>query len=193
MKITFNKQIRQVVDKIQKQIDDQTKEALERVVDYATVHAQNSFDRFVIEVPSDDPYVWVKRTQLSKTGKTKWSSTISCIGNQVIFIEFGAGVYNYTESEAKIYQRYLGGLDHRGTPRVDDIGNFHLAKWGRSRGSDDLWFYKSQTGRESENAHLVKYNSAGEPIMITHGNRPSRSLFRAVGMAVMRLARGKLK
>lgn len=193
MEVKFNKQVLNVVKNIQNKIDSQTVEALNRVVNYTTEHAQQSFDRFVIEVPSDDPYVWVKNTPIAKLGKTKYTSTISCIGNQVIFIEFGAGVYEYTESEAKLYQKALGGLDHRGTPRVDDIGHYHLAKWGRSRGLDDVWFYKSQTGRESETAHLFRYNLAGEPIMITHGNRPARALYRAVGQAVMRLARGKLK
>lgn len=193
MKIKFNKQVLKIVDNIQKKVDKQSQEALNRVIEYATNHAQLGFDRFVIEVPSDDPYVWVKHTPIEQIGKRRWSSKIICTGNQVVFIEFGAGVYNYTESEVKLYNKYLGGLDHRGTPHVDDIGNYHLAKWGRSRGADDVWFYKSQTGRESENSHLVKYNSVGEPIMITHGNRPARALYRAVGMSVMRLARGKLR
>lgn len=193
MEIKFNKQVLSVIKNIQKKVDSQTEEALTRVVKYTTKSAQNSFDRFVIEVPSDDPYVWVNYTPIEKLGKHKWGSKISCIGNQVIFIEFGAGKYYYTETETKLYQKYLGGLDHRGTPNVDDIGNYHLAQNGRSRGLDDIWFYKSHTGRESETAHLFKYNRAGDPIMITHGNRPARALFRAVGMAVMRLAKGKLK
>ena len=193
MKITFNKQVADVVSNLQKQVDSQAQEALNRVTDYATNHAQTSFDKFVIEVPADDPYVWVKSTPIMRERKRRWTRTIACIGNQVIFIEFGAGKYEYTESEVRLYSRYLGGLDHRGTPNVDDIGHYHLAKWGRSRGLDDLWFYKSDTGRTSETAHLVKYNRAGDPIMITHGNRPARALYRAVGQAVMRLARGVLK
>ena len=185
--IKFNKSVIKVVDKIQKKVDDQTQEALNRMVDYATASAQRTFDNFTIEVPSDDPYVWVISSPLEKKSKRVWGRSIRCIGNQVLFIEFGAGVYFYTEVEARIYQRYLGGLDHKGNVPP------YVPKWGRSRGLDDLWFYKSQTGRESETAHLVKYNRAGEPIMITHGNRPARALYRAVGMAVMRLARGKLK
>ena len=187
--LNFNKQIIKVIDNIQKKVNDQTKEALNRVVNYATTNAQNSFDRFVYEVPADDPYVFVMNTPLIELGTSKYpkySRTIQCVGNQVLFIEFGAGVYYYTDTETRLYQSVMGGLN----PRPSSIAN--IGEYG-FRGKDDVWFYKSKTGRESENAHFVKYNRNGDTIMITHGNRPARALYRGVGMALRRLAGGRLK
>lgn len=184
VKVDFNKQLLKVVKNLQSKVDYQTEEALKRVIEYATTNAQNNYDKFVIEVPADDPYVFVRHDPISKTKETTWTSKIECIGNQVLFIEFGAGIYFYTDVETRMYQDLVGN------PRPSTISN--IGEYG-IRGKDDLWFYKSKTGRESENAHLIKYNRSGEPIMITHGNRPSRSLYRAVGMALRRLAGGKLK
>ena len=193
MQVKFDKSILKVVDKIKQQVDKQTQEALNRVVEYATTNAQNAFDRFVFEVPADDPFVFVVNTPMVQLGKRTWSRTITCVGNQVLFIEFGAGVYYYTGStETRLYQKYLGGLPDRPSS-IDEIGHYHLTRYPQSRGKDDTWFYKSQTGRESENAHLIKFNKNGEPIMKTHGNRPARALYRGVGLAVRKLAGGRLK
>ena len=189
MEIKFDRQVLKVIKNLKKQFETKSKDVVNQVVEYATINAQNSFDKFYDEVPADDPYVFVTNTSLAKVGNN-YERTIRCVGNQVLFIEFGAGQYYYTEAETRLYDKYLGGLDHRGKPKVYDIGHYG---GGNSRGQDDLWFYKSQTGRESENAHYVKENRNGEPIMITHGNRPARALYRAVGMAVRRLAEGKLK
>ena len=193
LKVKFNKKVLGVVNNIQNQVDKQTQEALKLMVDSATKNAQKSFDRFVIEVPSDDPYVRVSHTPIENIGKTRWKSTISCVGNQVIFIEFGAGVWYYNETAVRLYEKYLGGLNHRGTPKVDDIGHYHLAKGSHSRGLDDWWIYLSTTGRTAKGDERWGMNSRGEFKIKTHGNRPARALYRAVGMAVTRLARGKLK
>lgn len=187
VKISFNRQVLRVVKKIQNDVEKMTREALNRVVDYATTNTQNSFDRFVFEVPSDDPFVFVQNTPIVEYRKGLFSRSIKCTGNQVLFIEFGAGIYFYTETETKLYQNTLGGLNPR-PPMIYNIGEY-----GKGRGKDDLWFYKSKTGRESENASLYKYNKNNEPIMITHGNRPARALYRGVGLALRRLAGGRLK
>lgn len=188
MQIKFSKQILKVVKKMQKQVDDLTKEALNRVVSYATNSAQNSFDKFYDEVPADDPFVFVSNTPITQYKDHAWSRKINCVGNQVLFIEFGAGVYYYTgDVEARLYSKYLGNLPTRPS-MIYEIGGY-----GQHRGRDDVWFYKSQTGRESENAYYVKTNRQGQSIMITHGNRPARALYRGVGLAVRRLAEGRLK
>ena len=163
----------------------QAKELVEREIEKIPQQAQNNYDNFIIEVPADDPYVDVY-THTNKT-KDKTELTIQCRGTQVIFIEFGAGIYYYTEKELQLYKNYMQGVNPRGNPKVDEIGFYHNSVGEMSRGQDDLWAYKSQTGRTSENAHLLRYNRAGEPIMITHGNRPSRSLYRACGMAKKRI------
>jgi len=164
----------------------QTKELVDREIEKIPVHAQRNYNKFVIEVPADDPYVNVYSSFTKTPDKT--TLQIDCRGRQVLFIEFGAGIYYYTETELSLYKPYMAGVSDRGNPRVDDIGHYSLAIGGRSRGMDDYWFYKSETGRESKNAHLVKYTKKdGAPIMITHGNRPSRSLYRATGMAKRRI------
>lgn len=187
IKVKFNKSVLKVVDKIKKQVDTQTQEALNRVVEYATTNTQNSFDRFYDEVPADDPFVIVKNTPLVQLNKHTWSRNIKCMGNQVLFIEFGAGITYYTDVEARMYSKYLGYMNDRPN------GVYNIGEYGKGFGKDDVWFYKSQTGRESENAHLVKYTKGGSPIMVTHGNRPARALYRGVGLAIRKLAGGKLK
>lgn len=157
----------------------QAKELVEREIEKIPNQAQNNYDKFIIEVPADDPYVDVY-SNITKT-KTLTTLEIKCIGSQVLFIEFGAGQYFYTEAELTLYKKEIPQIRPR-PPKIKGIGEY-----GKGRGKDDIWFYKSQTGRTSENAHLVKYNKSGEPIMITHGNRPSRSLYRAVGMAMRRI------
>lgn len=177
----------QIIDWLTKEVKIRTEKALNNVVDYATNQAQNGFDRFTFEVPSDDPFVFVYSSPMAQTKKYEYSRTIKCVGNQVLFIEFGAGKYYYTgDTEARLYQSVLPiNLRPSG---IYDIGNY-----GKGRGKDDVWFYKSQTGRESENASLFRQNRNGEAIMITHGNRPARALYRAVGMAIRRLKGGKFK
>jgi len=183
MKITISP-YKAIINKYLKQVDKIAKKSLDSVVEYATRQAQNTFDRFVFEVPSDDPYVWVVNTPITKS-KTTYSRKITARGNQALFIEFGAGVYYYTNVETRLYQQYI--------PNDRPSGVYGIGEYGQQRGKDDVWFYKSRTGRESENAHLFKYNRRGEPIMITHGNRPARALYRGVGMALRRLQGGRFK
>ena len=114
-----------------------------------------------------------------------YSRSISATGNQVLFIEFGAGKYFYTDTATRMFK---GVMPNDRPSSIFDIGGY-----GQHRGLDDVWFYKSQTGRESENAHWVKNNRNNEPIMITHGNRPARAMYLAVGMAIRRLLGGRLK
>lgn len=157
----------------------QAKELVEREIEKIPEQAQRNYDKFIIEVPADDPYVDVYKS-ISKTAELT-TLKIDCRGTQVLFIEFGAGIHYYSETELALYKPYMEGVK----PRPSSISN--IGEYGRGRGKDDIWFYKSQTGRESENAHIVRHNKKGEPIMITHGNRPSRSLYRAVGMAKRRI------
>lgn len=166
------------------------------------IQAQTNYDRFQIEVPADDPRVDV--LSYFKQDKDLSTMTINCVGNQVLFIEFGAGQYYYTEKETILFKNDLSipnrpvgiapigkysSLVHRDRPTGMDLNtwNWTMNYMPISRGRDEFWFYKSRTGRTSENAHLVKYNKSGNPIMITRGNRPSRSLYRAVGMAMRRI------
>ena len=169
-----------------KKIDELTKNALNKVVEYATNQAQRSYERFMIEIPADDPYIFVVNTPLVQNNTT-YSRSIKAVGNQVLFVEFGAGKY-YNTNPSNITHLYQGFMPNDRPSTIYDIGGY-----GKHRGLDDVWFYKSQNGRESENAHLIKYNRNGDPIMITHGNRPARALYLGVGNAIRRLLGGKLK
>lgn len=157
----------------------QAKEFVEREIEKIPEQAQRNYDKFIPEVPADDPYVGVYKT-LNKT-KDFTTIQVDCRGTQVLFIEFGTGIHYYTERELRLYKPYLNI-----NPRPSMIKG--IGEYGRGHGKDDIWFYRSDTGRESKNAHLFKYTkNGGNPIMITHGNRPSRSLYRAVGMAKKRI------
>lgn len=187
MKVVIDNKISDLVKRLEKKVDEATTNTVNKVTDYVVRNAQAGFDRFMIEVPADDPIVDVFSTSLLKED-TKYSRTIECRGDQVLFIEFGAGKYYYTgDTETRLYQGVIPNIK----PRPNSI--LDIGEYGSGRGKDDVWFYKSDTGRESENAHLVKYNRNGDPIMITHGNRPARALYRAIGMAMRRLLGGKLK
>lgn len=186
MKVSLSQNIDKYIQGLQKKVDDLAKNSLNNVVDYASKQAEIGFERFMIEVPADDPIVFVTNTPLMNEGKNKYYREIKCVGNQVLFIEFGAGIHFYTETELRLYQNVMP-INPRPT------GLYNIGEYGQGRGKDDVWFYKSETGRESENAHWVRSNRNGDPIMVTHGNRPARVLYRSVGMAMRRLLGGKFK
>ena len=135
-------------------------------------------------MPADDPNVVVRRTKISDH-----SYTIDCVGNQVLFIEFGAGRHEYTRT------RTVGIVDEKETelaPRP--AGITHIGGYGQRKGNDDYWFYNSVSGRESDNNRYVRTSKAGLQAMITIGIRPHRALWRARNVALKKLYRrlGKL-
>ena len=167
--MTFSQQVSNLINKLKGDVQKIPNIVVEAVSKDMAQTAQRHFNTDLNDVGADDPYVVVSR---SVNGN---SAEVRCTGNQVLFIEFGAGKYYYTgDTEVRLYQGVIPNIKPRPST-IDDIGHYHLARWGRSRGLDDLWFYKSDTGRESENAHLIKYNRNGDPIMLTHGNRPARA------------------
>lgn len=175
----------EIIEYINKLLDERTKKALDGVVEYATKQAQVGFERFAIETPADDPIVFVINTPTTKYSKTGYTRQIECVGNQVLFMEFGGGLYYYTDVETRLYQNIIP-IEPR------PVGIVDIGTYGRGFGSDDYWFYTSKNGRESETSQYVKATNTGYT-MITHGNRPARALYRAVGMAIRRLKGGKLK
>lgn len=185
MKISFDVNIDEYVKSLEKKVKDFTTTTLNKLVDTATKYAQQGYDRFVPEVASDDPYVFVFNSPITQEGNYKYSREIRCVGNQVLFIEFGAGLPYYTETELRLYQNILPI-----NPRPNGI--HEIGTYGDGRGMDGTWFYKSYNGRESETTHWIKDNLSGEAIMLTHGSRPARALYRGVGMAVRKLIGGKL-
>ena len=99
---------KQIIKNFEKKIDERAKQYLNNVVDYATKQAQNSFDRFMYEIPADDPIIDVFNTHLTKINKTIYSRTIEARGSQVLFAEFGAGKWYYTDVETRLYEKVVG-------------------------------------------------------------------------------------
>jgi len=177
----------EIIKHIDRFVKENTKKHLNDVVDYATKSAQLNYDRFcAFELPTDYPVIWVENTPIRQHTDYFFSRTITAIGTSksLLFAEFGAGKYFYTEVETRLYHDII--------PNDRPIGVSGIGEYG-VRGKDDYWFYKSETGREAKGTYVVRHNKAGNPIMITHGNRPARALYRGVGMAVRRLLGGKLK
>ena len=58
--------------------------------------------------------------------KTEYSPTIECRGDQVLFIEFGAGKTFYTETELRLYQNVIPNFNPipKGKKGDDDIGEY---------------------------------------------------------------------
>ena len=118
----------------------QAKEVVEREIEKIPIQAQNNYDKFIIEVPADDPFVDVF-SNMSKD-KDKTTLKVDCRGTQVLFIEFGAGQYYYTESELQLYKNEIPRI----RPRPKAIKN--IGEYGKGRGKDDVWYSHAPRHRE---------------------------------------------
>lgn len=145
--------------------------------------ARLHFNRAVKEVPADNPYVVVSS---STNGK---SATISCSGEQVLFIEFGAGITHSTRTSTVLTDSENRQIEYASRP----AGIVGIGEYGHHRGKDDSWVYLSTTGRESQNATHWGMNSRGEFKMNTSGIRPVRALYHAIGSGVKKLTTKKIR
>ena len=82
---------------------------------------------------------------------------ISAVGNSVLFIEFGTGVY-HPETH----------------PKANELG-FPRGVFGQGKGSHDSWTYYGEAGSSGE---LVRKSDKGD-VMRTHGNPPARAMYDA--------------
>ena len=196
MKVVIDNKISDLVKRLEKKVDEVTKQTLNSYVDYASNLAQRGFDRFAFEASTDYPSVLVNSTPLRKDDDI-YSRTIECRGDQVLFIEFGVGLMKYTDIETRLYEGIL--KDEHGMPissrpsSIDEIGTY-----GKGYGSQDFWVRPSVDGIP-RNADEMPVAIRGNPtqsrtdVVWTKGHRPARALYRAVGMAMRRLLGGKLK
>lgn len=147
--------------------------------------ARSNFNRARFEVPADNPNVTVIRTKSSPT-----SAIVSCYGDQVLFIEFGAGVSHATETSTMLQEGAIETAPRKAgvTPPMYNIGGY-----GKHKGLDDSWVYLSITGRESLHSHRYGMNRRGEFRMFTSGIRPVRALWRARNNAIKRLRNPRIK
>lgn len=145
--------------------------------------ARLHFNRAVKEVPADNPYVVVSSNTNGK------SATIYCLGEQVLFIEFGAGIKYSTHTSTVLTDSENHQVEYASRP----AGIVGIGEYGQGRGKDDSWKYLSRTGRESLHSHIYSQKASGETLMITSGIRPVRALYLAVNSGVKKITTKKLR
>ena len=158
--------------------------------------AQRNFDNFIPEVSADYPEV---RVFVNK--ETSKSYEIECVGNQVLFIEFGTGVLNASYYQTSLKPSWSGYSDSYiskeipsyGFKFVDDYltevaprptGIVNLGEYGKGQGMNDYWIYK---GFRTSNTSEVFMKKPKKNLIITKGNRPARALYRAISTAIRRI------
>lgn len=194
----IEKWCKQKVDEMKKMVVYDLSKDIEKT---ARLH----FNRAVKEVPADDPYVVVKSYINGDSFK------VECVGNQVLFIEFGAGITNSTRTSTVLTDSNNEQIEYASRPNgIYPIGHYqgrqqfkNASNWGlamnllhrhglASRGMDTYWFYRSETGRGSTNAEQIRYNfNSNSYTMITIGIRPVRALYLAVGSGVRKITQRK--
>lgn len=201
MSIKIDNQIEETIRKLNDDIDRLTKNELESIT-YDICHgAQMNFDRFMPEVAADDPFVYCETVYVNQDTRE-----VVCWGDQVLFIEFGAGVLNEVRRDVKPTEIVGWHGEHIGWKERGDIPAFGfqfidnyltevaprpdgivpLGEYGKGLGSNDYWIYYGW--RESNNSQEF-LKRKGKGLMITRGNPPARALYRAIRNAIRRRTR----
>ena len=93
----LSSQINHITNKYKRHIAETEQKVLEAVSKEIERTAKANFRRAEAEVPADDPHVDVSRHRISKT-----QMEIECGGDQVLFIEFGAGNHEHLKTRSLI-------------------------------------------------------------------------------------------
>ena len=144
--------------------------------------ARRNFRQNMEMVGADDPFVDVSRIVNGD------HATITCKGNQVLFIEFGAGAGNtwneMSDRPTTSSFKMIGGTLTELAPRPTGI--VELGNYGKGLGKNDYWIRPTRTmmlkGRESYVRRAdgsIKYG-----VLWTMGTRPMRALWRARNSAL---------
>ena len=179
----LSSQINHITNKYKRHIAETEQKVLEAVSKEIERTAKANFRRAEAEVPADDPHVDVSRHRISKT-----QMEIECGGDQVLFIEFGAGTREHLKTRSFGIE---GEKETEKAPRPSGI--YSIGGYGRHHGRDNYWFYNSVTGRISTNNQYVRTSKAGLQAMLTIGIRPHRALWRARNIALKKLRLNKLR
>ena len=187
MEIKWNKDPKQVIKDLEKGIDDFAYRVIETTGKDIEKTTRHNFNRVISEIPADDPIIRVYSMPTFKSNNG-WSKTILCDGNQVLFVEFGAGQKHKTEtsSVAKINNQEI---EYASRP----YGIVGIGEWGQGRGKDDFWVYKTLNGRIAIGDDVWRISKSGTTYIKTSGIRPVRALWRAVGNSFRKLGSGRLK
>ena len=217
--VSFKNQVDKTIMSLRKDIDKVAYKVVNAVADDVEKNAQINFDRAIPDVPADYPEVVVSSSGTTYTGKTSIGRTIYCRGNQVLFIEFGAGVQNKmtqqsviahsrvanlgTKDQKVVWVRgrdkdipargfsFSGNALHEEDPRPQGIVG--LGEYGRHLGKNDFWIYLSASGRVANGDERWGMNRRGEFKIKTTGIAPVRALWRARNGALNKLFSGRLR
>ena len=182
---------RQIISSLKSKIEDLEEGLIRDVAKSVERSTRTNFNRAIPEVPADNPLVSVSSFSWGK------KCAIQCRGEQVLFIEFGAGTKHANQTS------FMGTTEDNKqietAPRpwgIVDLGMYHYTLnlgYGRyymsvfngktyhgSRGKDDQWVYLSTSGRLSRYSERWGMNSRGEFKIKTEGIRPVRALYRGV-------------
>lgn len=187
--ILNNNNIKKVIGSLQSKAHDKALQSLDALCNDVAKTTQRNFNLEIPNIPADDPYVEVNQTPTFYVSNTKIGRKIECKGNQVLFIEFGAGIHEQNRTKTMVVVENVE-FDYATRP----YGIVPIGTYGKGHGMDDFWFYSSKTGRGSMNAEQIRYNTKSNTYtMITIGIRPVRALYRALGTAFKKLGSGRLK
>ena len=165
------------------------------IVEKTTKDAQRNFNKFEVNASTDNPRVTVSHSMYETSGDVT-SSTVRCVGEQVIFIEFGVGYNNSLVKEAgrsgvgswggKSGNEGAIGFEEGGVTEIAPrpAGVVPLGQYGKGLGSDDCWIRPSALGIPNEYAgesYVHKKNGdVRTDVVWTVGHNPARALWTAV-------------
>jgi len=206
-------QIARLVNNLKHDIPKVGEIVVDKLSEEITKTAQRNFDQDPNDVGADDPVVNVTRSYAGNQAE------VVCSGDQVLFIEFGAGAQNSFRN-AKDYNR-LGakheweGFIEQTTIKVQgriipargfaDYGTKEIAprpngivplgEFGQKRGKNDYWVRPSRTMEKKNREGYVHTKNGGirNGALWTCGTPPKRALWRARSSALSKLLSGRLK
>lgn len=209
--MTFSQQLERLIKNLNDDISKMPSIIVDAVSEDMTKSAQRNFDRDLDDVGADDPYVRVSRRVNGE------SAEVICTGNQVLFIEFGAGTMNakkgytldkYSVSFSNGYQNAVitkvrsgreipaygfkaGGNEI--APRPNGI--VELGEYGKGYGTQDHWVRPTKTGvlKNRERYVFDRNGVKREGVLWTDGTYPKRALWRARNSSLNKLLSGRLK
>ena len=106
--MTFSEQVSNLISKLQGDINKIPHIVVDAVSKDMAQTAQRHFDKAVPDVPADDPNVVVSRSVSGNTAEVR------CSGNQVLYIEFGAGHMNASRNTSDYLRLPSGHMTKEG-------------------------------------------------------------------------------
>ena len=210
--MTFSQQVSNLINKLKGDVQKIPSIVVEAVSKDMAQTAQRHFNTDLNDVGADDPYVVVSR---SVNGN---SAEVRCTGNQVLFIEFGAGAQNSFRN-ADNYLRLGAVKNWEGIKEQTTIvvqgriipahgfknyglteiaprptGIVPLGQYGHKRGQYDYWVRPTRTMvKKNREGYVHTANGIKNGVLWTMGTYPKRALWRARNSAIGKLLSGRLK